>query len=79
MSSRSIAVLSASAVLLFGMGAIAASAALTVAGLSVGLVAALVISIKTDDPTRTMSEILLEDVAPREALVEVMAEERVAA
>lgn len=75
MSSRSIAVMSATAVLLFGMGAIAASAALTVAGLSVGLVAALVISIKTDDPTRTMTEILLEDRGPSE----VLAEERVAA
>jgi hypothetical protein len=79
MSSRSIAVMSATAVLLFGMGAVAASAALTVAGLSVGLVAALVISIKTDDPTRTMSEILLEDRGPSDVLVEALAEERVAA
>ena len=78
MSSRSIAVMSATAVLLFGMGAIAASAALTVAGLSVGLVSALVISIKTDDPTRTMSEILLEDRGPSDVLAD-LAEERVAA
>jgi hypothetical protein len=75
MSSRMIAVMSATAVLLFGMGAIAASAALTVAGLSVGLVSALVISIKTDDPTRTMSEILLEDRVAND----VLAEEPVAA
>ena len=60
MSLRTIAAMSATAVLLFGIGAVAASSALVVAGLSVGLIAALVISIKTDDPTRSMHELLLE-------------------
>ena len=70
MSLRTIAALSASAVLLFGIGAVAASTAMVVAGLSVGLIAALVISIKTDDPTRTMQELLLEQPA-NDMLVEL--------
>lgn len=75
MSLRTIAVLSASAVLLFGIGAVTASSAMVVAGLSVGLVAALVISIKTDDPTRSMVELLVEEPAP----ADVLAEERATA
>ena len=74
MSLRSIAAISATAVLLFGGGAVIASAALTVAGLTVGLIAALIISIKTDDPTRPMAEILLEDQR-----TDTLAEEPVAA
>ena len=73
MSLRTIAAMSPTAVLLFAAGAVAASAALVVAGLTVGLVAALVISIKTDDPTRPMAEILLE-----EQRTDTLAEEPVA-
>lgn len=70
MSLRTIAASSATAVLLFGIGAATASAALVVAGLSVGLVASLMISIKTDDPTRSMQELLLEQPA-NDVLVEL--------
>lgn len=61
MSLRMIAAISATAVLLFGIGAIAASSTMVIAGLSIGLLAALMISIKTDDPTRSMQELLVED------------------
>ena len=74
---RTIALLSATAVLLFGIGAIAASAVLVVAGLSVGLVASLVVSIKTDDPTRSMQELLLEH--PSNNMLIDLAEDRAAA
>ena len=77
MSLRTIAFLSATAVLLFGIGAIAASAVLVVAGLSVGLVASLVVSIKTDDPTRSMQELLLEQ--PSNNMLIDLAEDRAAA
>lgn len=77
MSLRTIAVLSATAVLLFGIGAVAASAALVVAGLSVGLIASLVISIKTDDPTRSMQELLLEQPA-RDVLIDLTEDRAVA-
>ena len=70
MSLRMIAAISATAVLLFGIGAIAASSTMVIAGLSIGLLAALMISIKTDDPTRSMQELLVED--PRS---DVLAEE----
>jgi hypothetical protein len=61
MSLRMIAAISATAVLLFGIGAIAASSIMVIAGLSIGLLASLIISIKTDDPTRSMQELLIED------------------
>lgn len=61
MSLRMIAAISATAVLLFGIGAIAASSTMVIAGLSIGLLAALMISIKTDDPTRSMQELLVDD------------------
>ena len=77
MSLRTIAAMSATAVLLFGIGAVAASAALVVAGLSVGLIASLVISIKTDDPTRSMQELLLEQPA-RDVLIDLTEDRAVA-
>ena len=61
MSLRMIASISATAVLLFGIGAVTASSTMVIAGLSIGLLAALMISIKTDDPTRSMQELLVED------------------
>lgn len=73
MSLRTIAAISATAVLLFGIGAITASSTMVVAGLSIGLLASLMISIKTDDPTRSMQELLVED--PRR---DILAEEPVA-
>ena len=73
MSLRTIAALSATAALLFGVGAVTASSTMIIAGLSAGLVAALVISIKTDDPTRSMVELLVEEPAT----ADVLAEERV--
>ena len=61
MTLRTIATVSASSVLFFGIGAATATAALVIAGLTVGLIAALMISIKTDDPTRSMVELLVEE------------------
>ena len=69
MSLRMIAFISATAVLLFGIGAIAASSTMVIAGLSIGLLASLMISIKTDDPTRSMQELLIEDTS-RDVLAE---------
>lgn len=74
MTLRTIASISATSVLLFGIGAVTATASMVVAGLTVGLVAALMISIKTDDPTRSMTELLLEQPA-----ADVIAEERAVA
>lgn len=70
MSPRLIASISTVAIVLFGSGAVTASATLVLAGLTTALVAALLISIKTDDPTRPMSELLLEEPEPAPALVE---------
>lgn len=75
MTLRTIASISATSVLLFGIGAATATATMVIAGLTVGLVAALMISIKTDDPTRSMVELLADE----QTAVDVIAEERATA
>jgi hypothetical protein len=61
MSVRAIAVLAATAALLLTLGAVTAVAPVVVVGMTAALVAGVLVSIKTDDPTRTMHQILLED------------------
>lgn len=61
MSVRSIGYLCAAAILFLTIGAITAAGVMVVTGMTTALVAALLVSIKTDDPTRTMQEILVED------------------
>lgn len=64
MSSRLIAGFAATTAVLLAAGAATASATTIVLGITVGLITGVLVSVKTDDVTRPMHELLLDDPAP---------------
>ncbi len=65
MSTRSILYAGLASLLLVALGAVMQEASMVVGGLVSTTVAALLIAIKTDETTRPMHQILLQDEAPR--------------
>lgn len=63
MSSRSIIYAGLASLALVAVGAIVQDASMVVGGLISTLVAAVLVAIKTDETTRTMQQILLDDIS----------------
>lgn len=63
MSTRSIIYAGLASLALVLVGAIVQDASMVVGGLVSTLVAALIVAIKTDETTRTMQQILLDDIS----------------